>query len=157
MSAVLDLAEARLLRERLDNAGLRLVLTNGCFDILHTGHARYLEQARALGDALLVALNSDASVRALKGPRRPVNPAPDRAELLAALRAVDGVVVFEEERLTRLIEAIRPHVYAKGGDYTLETLDPGERQALEQCGADIRILPLVPGKSTTEILRRVGG
>jgi formyltetrahydrofolate-dependent phosphoribosylglycinamide formyltransferase len=150
----LSLVEAAHLRDDLDRRGRKLVFTNGCFDLLHAGHVRYLNQARALGDALLVAVNSDASVRALKGPTRPVNPENDRAEVLAALRAVDGVVVFHEERATRLIEAIRPHVYAKGGDYTVDSLNPEERAALDDAGCAIHILPLVPGRSTTATLQR---
>lgn len=134
--------------------GRKLVFTNGCFDILHTGHVRYLQQARALGDALLVALNGDASVRALKGPSRPVNGENDRAEVVAALACVDCVTIFHEERVTELVLAIRPQVYAKGGDYTVDSLDPGERAALEKVGAEIRILPLVPGRSTTGIIAK---
>lgn len=132
--------------------GRRLVFTNGCFDLLHVGHVRYLQQARALGDALLVALNGDASVRALKGPTRPINGELDRAEVLAALGCVDFVTVFQSERVTDLVREIRPQVYAKGGDYTVESLDPGERGALQEVGTEIRILSLVPGKSTTNIL-----
>ncbi len=115
--------DVRRLRDRLDAAGRKLVFTNGCFDLLHAGHVRYLNQARALGDAMVVAVNSDASVRALKGPARPVNNENDRAEVLAALRVVDAVVIFDDERATRLIEAIRPHIYAKGGDYTVDSLN----------------------------------
>lgn len=150
----LSLDEAARLRDDLDARGRKLVFTNGCFDLLHAGHVRYLNQARALGDALLVAVNADASVRALKGPTRPVNPENDRAEVLAALRAVDGVVVFSEERATRLIKTIRPHIYAKGGDYTVDSLNPEERAALETAGSAIHILPLVPGRSTTATLQR---
>jgi len=135
-------------------AGKRLVLTNGCFDLLHTGHVRYLEQARALGDALIVAVNSDRSVRELKGPERPLNGELDRAEVLAALRCVDHVTVFDDKRVTGVIKALRPAIYAKGGDYTLETLDPGERSALEEVGAGIMLVSLVPGRSTTGILER---
>jgi rfaE bifunctional protein nucleotidyltransferase chain/domain len=134
--------------------GKRLVLTNGCFDLLHTGHVRYLQHARALGDALLVAVNSDLSIRELKGPERPLNRARDRAEVLAALRSVDHVSIFEGKRVTEVIRAVRPAVYAKGGDYTLETLDPEERASLEEVGAEIKLLPLVPGKSTTSLLER---
>ena len=146
--------EVRRLRDRLDAAGRKLVFTNGCFDLLHAGHVRYLNQARALGDAMVVAVNSDASVRALKGPARPVNNENDRAEVLAALRAVDAVVVFDDERATRLISAIRPHIYAKGGDYTVDSLNAEERAALDAAGASIHILPLVPGRSTTATLKR---
>jgi rfaE bifunctional protein nucleotidyltransferase chain/domain len=146
-----DLEElgARYLRE-----GRRLVLTNGCFDILHTGHVRYLEEARRCGDALIVAVNSDSSVRELKGPTRPVNGELDRAEVLSALRCVDHVTIFTGKRVTDVIRTLRPSVYAKGGDYTPETLDPGEKGALDEVGTEIRILQLVPGRSTTSILER---
>lgn len=136
------------------SAGKRLVLTNGCFDLLHTGHVRYLEEARRCGDALLVAVNSDDSVRELKGPSRPVNGELDRAEVLAALRCVDHVTIFTGKRVTEVIRLLKPAVYAKGGDYTPETLDRGEKEALDEVGAEIRILQLVPGRSTTAILEK---
>ncbi|WP_395745436.1 phosphoribosylglycinamide formyltransferase [Prosthecobacter sp.] len=148
-------ADVRRLRDTLDQQGKKLVFTNGCFDLLHAGHVRYLEQARALGDAMVVALNSDQSVRALKGPERPLNPETDRAEVMSALRAVDIVTIFDDERATSLIEAIRPHVYAKGGDYTVESLNREERTALEKAGTQIRILPLVPGRSTTRTINKM--
>ena len=132
--------------------GKRLVFTNGCFDLLHVGHVRYLQAARALGDALVVAVNGDDSVRTLKGPTRPVNPEADRAEVLSALACVDYVVIFPEVRVTNLIRLARPQIYAKGGDYTPETLDLEEHAALDAAGSQIRILPLVPGRSTTHIL-----
>lgn len=147
--------EVSALRAELEARGQKLVFTNGVFDLLHVGHVRYLREARALGDALVIALNSDDSVRALKGPTRPVNTQADRAEILRALSCVDRVVVFDETRVTRLIEAIKPHVYTKGGDYSVETLNPEERAALERVGADIRILPLVEGKSTTSTLNKL--
>jgi formyltetrahydrofolate-dependent phosphoribosylglycinamide formyltransferase len=143
------------LRDHLDAEGKKLVFTNGCFDLLHAGHVRYLNEARALGDAMVIAMNSDASVRELKGPSRPIHDEGDRAEVLCALRAVDAVCVFGGLRATGLIQAIRPHVYAKGGDYTLESLNPEERAALELVGAEIHILPLVPGRSTTATLKRM--
>lgn len=149
------IAEVRYLRATLNEQGKKLVFTNGCFDLLHAGHVRYLDQARALGDALVVALNSDASVRALKGPGRPLNTQNDRAEVLAALRAVDAVVVFDDARATSLIEAIQPHVYAKGGDYTVDSLNREEKAALDQAGTEIRILPLVPGRSTTSTINKM--
>lgn len=149
--------EARALRDRLHKARKKLVFTNGCFDLLHAGHVRYLAQARALGDALVVALNSDASVAELKGPGRPIQNQDDRAEILSALRSVDAVVVFDEPRVTGLLTAIKPHVYAKGGDYTLESLNPEERAALEAIRAEIRILPLVAGRSTTRTINRLLG
>lgn len=142
------------IRAELAAQGKRLVFTNGCFDLLHAGHVRYLQQARALGDALVVAVNGDASVRALKGPTRPINHENDRAEVIAALGCVDFVTIFHTERVTDVVRTIRPHIYAKGGDYTVSSLDPGERGALEEAGTEIRILPLVPGRSTTSILEK---
>jgi formyltetrahydrofolate-dependent phosphoribosylglycinamide formyltransferase len=153
--APMTVADARRLRDTLEKQGKKLVFTNGCFDLLHTGHVRYLQQSRALGDALIIGLNSDASVRELKGPSRPVNRERDRAEVLAGLRSVDGVVVFSDKRATGLIEAIKPHIYAKCGDYTPESLDPGERAALNKAGTQIQILSLVPGRSTTKIIERM--
>lgn len=142
------------MRDEFAAAGKRLVFTNGCFDLLHVGHVRYLQAARALGDALLVAVNGDVSVRALKGPTRPINNEQDRAEVLGALACVDFLTIFHTERVTELVRVIRPQVYAKGGDYTVASLDAGERGALEAVGAEIRILPLVPGKSTTSIIEK---
>lgn len=149
--------EVRALRDRLDAAGQRLVFTNGVFDVLHAGHVRYLNQARALGDAMVVAMNSDESVRQLKGPTRPLNGEEDRAEVLCGLRAVDAVVVYASERCTALIDAIRPHIYAKGGDYTPESLNVEEKAALDRAGAAICILPLVPGRSTTALVQKMQG
>jgi rfaE bifunctional protein nucleotidyltransferase chain/domain len=147
-----ELAE---IREKMQAEGRRLVLTNGCFDLLHVGHVRYLQLARDLGDALAVAVNSDDSVRALKGPTRPITAEQDRAEVLAALGCVDFVTIFPSVRATGVIEAVRPHIYVKGGDYTVETLDAGELAALQAAGAEIRILPLTPGASTTDILKKL--
>jgi rfaE bifunctional protein nucleotidyltransferase chain/domain len=152
---IVDAGEMSGVRDRLDAAGRRIVFTNGCFDLLHAGHVRYLQQARGLGDALVVGLNSDRSVRELKGEGRPLNPQADRAEVLAALGCVDYVVVFDGKRATDLLRTVRPHVYAKGGDYTPDSLDPEERGALEACGADIKILPLVPGRSTTALVGKI--
>jgi rfaE bifunctional protein nucleotidyltransferase chain/domain len=145
---------AQIARE-MGARGQRMVLTNGCFDLLHVGHVRYLQEARQLGDALLVAVNGDASVRALKGETRPVNGEQDRAEVLAGLACVDYVTIFQELRVSGLVSEVCPQVYAKGGDYTLETLDPGERVALDFAGTEIRLLQLVPGRSTTATLARV--
>ena len=154
---VTDAAGLAAIRDAMDREGKRLVVTNGCFDLLHAGHVRYLQAARALGDALAVGLNGDASVRALKGEGRPINPAADRAEVLAALACVDHVCVFDAVRATELLRSVRPHIYAKGGDYTPESLDPDEAAALRAAGAEIRILQLVPGRSTTAILQRAAG
>lgn len=149
------LAGARAWREAQQAAGRRVVLTNGVFDLLHTGHLFYLQQARSLGDALIIALNSDASVRALKGPSRPVQTEEQRAYALGALACVDAVVIFREPRLTAEIRALRPDVYCKAGDYTLEKLNPEERGALEEVGAEIRFLPFLDGFSTTQLIARI--
>jgi len=142
-------------REAMRTQGKRLVVTNGCFDILHAGHVTYLAAARALGDALLVGLNSDASVRALKGAGRPVNPEQDRATVLAALAAVDGVSLFEEMDALRLLAEVKPDIYAKGGDYTIDTINQPERQMVEGAGGKVVILPGVPGRSTTNVLAKI--
>lgn len=152
---IVEARELARVRDEMDREGRKLVFTNGCFDILHAGHVRYLRQARALGDALAVGLNSDRSVRELKGDGRPLNPEDDRAEVLAALGCVDYVVIFGDKRATGLLREVRPHVYAKGGDYTPDTLDAAERAALDEAGAGIEILPLVPGRSTTSVLERM--
>ena len=136
-------------------AGKRLVVTNGCFDLLHLGHVTYLETARRQGDALLVGVNGDASVRQLKGPNRPVTPEEDRAGVLAALASVDGVCVFAEATATRFLAAAQPDVYVKGGDYTLDTLNQEERRTVERTGGKIVIIPFVPGKSTTALLKKI--
>ena len=135
-------------------AGARVVFTNGCFDILHAGHVRYLAAARALGDVLILGLNSDASVRRLKGETRPVNSAEDRAEVVGALASVDYVVIFGEDTAEELIARVRPAVYAKGGDYTRETLP--EARIVESYGGEVAFIPLVEGKSTTGIIERAG-
>ena len=129
-------------------AGLRVVFTNGCFDVLHSGHLDSLRRARLLGDKLVVGLNSDRSVRALKGPTRPVHPQEMRAELLAALRPVDMVVIFDEDTPGELLSLLRPNVLAKGGDYRAEEL-PGREYVDE-----VVILPLLEGHSTTRMLRQ---
>ncbi len=147
---VLDRSEAAEVRNR--HPGKTVVFTNGCFDILHVGHVRYLGAAKRLGDILVVGLNGDASVGELKGPGRPFNPQADRAEVMAALEAVDYVIIFEETRVDSLLRQVLPQVYAKGGDYTFQSLEPGEVAALEEIGSKIVILPLVPGKSTSQLM-----
>jgi D-beta-D-heptose 7-phosphate kinase/D-beta-D-heptose 1-phosphate adenosyltransferase len=133
----------------------RLVVTNGCFDLLHPGHVLYLEAARNLGDALLVGVNSDAAVRALKGPGRPINNESDRSLVLAALESIDAVCIFPEMTATRFLIVARPDIYVKGGDYTPKTLNQDERRAVEDAGGRIVILPLVPGKSTTNLVEKM--
>jgi D-glycero-beta-D-manno-heptose 1-phosphate adenylyltransferase len=135
--------------------GRKLVVTNGCFDILHPGHVTYLENARNFGDALLVGLNGDEATRQLKGAGRPVNAEADRAAVLAALASVDGVCIFAEKTATRFLSAARPDIYVKGGDYTLDTLNQDERLAVESAGGKIMLVPFVPGKSTTALLEKI--
>ena len=130
-----------------------VVFTNGVFDVLHRGHVEYLEAARALGDTLVVGLNSDASVRRLKGSSRPVNPQEDRAIVLGALAAVDAVVIFEDDTPLQLVEAFLPDVIVKGGDYTPETV-VGAREVVA-AGGRVVIAPLLPGRSTTRIVQRI--
>lgn len=142
-------------RRALRHAGRRLVVTNGCFDLLHAGHISYLEAARSEGDALLIGLNGDASVRALKGTDRPVVPEADRALVLAALTAVDAVCVFPEVRAHHFLTLAEPDVYVKGGDYTLETLNADERRAVEAAGGRIVFIPFLPGRSTTALLAKI--
>lgn len=155
LEKIKSVQELASIRDELAARGLRMVFTNGCFDILHAGHVRYLQAAKKLGDVLLVALNGDGSVRALKGVGRPVNGEADRAEVLAALGCVDYVTIFPDVRVTELVREIRPQIYAKGGDYTVESLNPEELAALREAGAEIKILPLVPGRSTTETIRKL--
>jgi rfaE bifunctional protein nucleotidyltransferase chain/domain len=132
-------------------------MTNGCFDMLHVGHVRCLQAARALGDALIVVVNTDAAVRVLKGEGRPVQTCEDRAEILRALRCVDGIHVTDQTCLALIIRAIRPAIWAKGGDYTLETLDQGEVAAAREVGAEIVLLPKFDGPSTTAIVKKMRG
>ncbi len=136
-------------------SGRKLVVTNGCFDILHLGHVTYLENARNRGDALLVGINGDEAARQLKGPGRPVNAESDRAAVLAALESVTGVCIFAEPTATRFLAAAAPDIYVKGSDYSLETLNQDERRAVEQAGGKIVIVPFVPGKSTTALLEKI--
>ena len=142
-------------RAALRTSGKRLVVTNGCFDILHAGHVTYLEAARNQGDALLIGLNDDDSVRQLKGPGRPVNAELDRAAVLAALACVDGVCIFAEKTALNFLSRAEPDIYVKGGDYALDTLNQDERRLVERVGGQIVLLPLVPGKSTTALLKKI--
>ncbi len=142
-------------RGSVRSAGRVLVVTNGCFDILHAGHVTYLEAARSMGDALLVGLNGDDSIRQLKGPERPVVPEADRARVLAALGCVDGVCVFPEMRAARFLGEAQPDVYVKGGDYTIETIDQDERRAVESGGGRVVFIPFLAGRSTSGLLARI--
>ena len=136
-------------------AGKRLVATNGCFDLLHVGHVRYLNAARELGDALVVGINGDASVRKLKGTERPINREQDRAEIVAALESVSYVMIFSEERATAFLAAAQPALYVKGGDYEIATLNSEERSQLEKSGTEIQVLPFEPGYSTSALIERL--
>jgi len=142
-------------RDALRAAGRKLVATNGCFDLLHRGHVAYLQSARQEGDALLVGLNADASTRNLKGPGRPIHFEDDRAFVLAALACVDGVCIFREPTAMHFLELVRPEVYAKGGDYTLDTINQAERRLVERLGGKVVVLPGVPGQSTTALLEKI--
>jgi len=142
-------------RKAFRATGKKLVVTNGCFDILHLGHVTYLESARNLGDALLIGVNGDDAARQLKGKGRPVNSEADRAAVLAALASVDGVCIFADKTATKFLSAARPDIYVKGGDYTLDTLNQEERRMIESAGGKIVIFPLVPGKSTTALLEKI--
>jgi D-beta-D-heptose 7-phosphate kinase / D-beta-D-heptose 1-phosphate adenosyltransferase len=147
------LEELGPLAARLRAEGRRIVFTNGCFDLLHAGHIGYLQASRALGDVLIVGLNSDASVRRLKGPNRPLIGEEDRAHLLAALACVDYVVVFEEDTPLELIRAVRPHVLAKGADYTVETVVGHE--LLPEWGGEVALIPLQEGRSTSGLIEKI--
>ena len=142
-------------RSKIRSSHKKLVVTNGCFDVLHRGHVTYLSEARSLGDFLLVGLNSDTSTRELKGSERPVNPETDRAFVLAALACVDAVCIFSDRTAVMFLTEAKPDVYVKGGDYTLETLNREERKIVEGFGGRITLLPLVPGQSTTSMLQRI--
>src|SRR5918997_1337185 len=150
---ILTPEEACAVRERLRARGRRLVFTNGCFDILHVGHVRYLQAARALGDALLVAINSDAAVRALKGDSRPVMNERERAEMLAALGAVSYVTIFDALSPRTLIAELLPDVLVKGGDYDLDEIHG--REEVEAAGGRVMSLPFVEGASTSSVIDRV--
>lgn len=154
-SKICTLEQAIARRKQWKEQGLTCALTNGCFDILHRGHAEYLLGARNKAEKLIVLLNADESVRRLKGPSRPVNNEYDRAYLLSCMSFVDMVVVFSAQRCTKEIEALTPDVYVKGADYTIEKLDPEERTALFSVNAAIEFLPFVPNHSTTETINKI--
>jgi len=141
--------------EKLRSAGKKIVATNGCFDLLHVGHVRYLQAARAFGDLLVVGLNGDRSVHELKGAGRPLTTQSDRAEILAALVCVDLVTVFPCLRATKFLAAVRPAVYVKGGDYTPRTLDEEELAILKEIEAAIRIIPFEAGYSTSGLIEQI--
>lgn len=139
--------------EELRRRGKKIVFTNGCFDIIHAGHVRYLTTAKNFGDELIVGLNTDESVRRLKGDSRPINSQDDRAEVLLGLKAVDHVIFFGEQTAENLIAEVKPDVYVKGGDYTLETLP--EAKIVHGCGGRVEFVNLVAGRSTTNVVKKI--
>ena len=151
----LSLEEAVKVREEQRESGKTMVMTNGCFDLLHVGHISYLQASKQLGDSLWVLINSDESTRALKGPTRPIESEEERAYCLAALACIDYIVVFNNPRLINEIKQLRPDIYTKAGDYTIETLHQGERAAFESVGTDIRFLPFLEGFSTTKMIDKI--
>ncbi len=150
---ILNRKLASIIVEEAKKQGKSVVFTNGCFDILHVGHLRYLEEAKRQGDILIVGVNSDVSVKKLKGKDRPVNSEKDRAEMLCGLTAVDYTVVFEEDTPIALLEELKPSIHVKGGDYTKEALP--ETEIVEKHGGEVRILSFVEGKSTTNVLKKI--
>ena len=152
-SCLIELAELLARIDTYRQQGKRIVFTNGCFDILHSGHVSYLNQAKALGDVLVIGINSDASIRRLKGSDRPIQPLTDRAQVLLGLGSVDHVIAFEQDTPIALIQAIQPDIYVKGGDYTRETLP--ETPVVEAIGGRVEILPYLPDHSTTQIIQRI--
>ncbi|MDR1232876.1 MAG: adenylyltransferase/cytidyltransferase family protein [Puniceicoccales bacterium] len=153
-SKLFNFADACVICEKLREENRKVVLTNGCFDVLHVGHIFSLENAKKLGDSLWVALNSDLSVKALKGDKRPIFSEKMRAYVLSAVSVVDGIFIFNGSRLKDEILQFRPDVYAKSGDYTIDTLDLSERKALQTVGAEIHFLPFVEGFSTTTVISK---
>lgn len=156
MGEVTPLPDLRAIRLRLRDEGRTVVFTNGCFDLIHAGHVRYLAAARALGDRLIVGLNSDPSVRRLKGDKRPILPAEDRADILTALASVDHVVIFDDDTAEPLVAALEPDIYVKGGDYRAG--DDGSAKPLPEAaivgrhGGRVELVDLHPGRSTTDII-----
>lgn len=145
--------DIRALIDAIHHAGKTVVCTNGCFDILHVGHVRYLEKTKSFADFCIVLLNSDKSVRSIKGPSRPINNENDRAEILSALRCVDYVVMFDEDSPRNLLDEIKPDVYTKGGDYTIETLP--EADIMRKNNTRVEFISFVEGKSTTGIIEKM--
>lgn len=147
--------DIKALVDIIHHSGKTVVCTNGCFDILHVGHVRYLEATKAFADFSIVLLNSDKSVKSIKGPTRPINNENDRAELLSALKCVDYVVLFDEDSPRNLLDEIKPYVYTKGADYTMETLP--EADIMRKNGTRVEFIKFVEGKSTTNVIRKVSG
>ncbi len=145
--------ELRRILERLKHEGKRIVFTNGCFDLLHIGHLRYLEKAKTLGDILVVGVNSDSSVQRLKGPKRPILPLEERMEILSGLECVDYVTSFDESTPLELITLLKPHVLVKGGDWSKETIVG--KEVVEGLGGEVVVLPFVEGNSTSNLIETI--
>ncbi|HHU51753.1 MAG TPA: D-glycero-beta-D-manno-heptose 1-phosphate adenylyltransferase [Firmicutes bacterium] len=155
MGLIISKEELKGLVKEWQRKKVKVVLTNGCFDLLHAGHLRTFYEAKKMGDLLIVGINSDYSVRRLKGEQRPLIPQADRAQLVAALKPVDYVTVFDEPTVDTLLETIHPDYYVKGGDYTLDSLP--EKETITRLGVRVCFIPVVAGISTTEIIRRIKG
>jgi D-beta-D-heptose 7-phosphate kinase/D-beta-D-heptose 1-phosphate adenosyltransferase len=153
MGKILSRDELKKEIEKLKRAGKKIIFTNGCFDILHTGHTRYLREARKLGDILVVGINSDTSVRAIKGPQRPIVPQDERADILASLESVDFVTLFDETTPLELIEYLKPHTIVKGGDWNEKDIVGGE--AVRKWGGTVAVIPEIKEASTTNIIEKI--
>lgn len=153
MGKIINREEAKLLAEKFKKEGKQTVFTNGCFDILHIGHVKYLKKSAQCGDILFIGINSDNSVKRLKGPTRPINNEKDRAELLSELGFVDYCIIFEEDTPESLIDEIKPNIYTKGADYTIATLP--EAQVVLKNGGQVEFIDLVEGKSTTNVIKAI--
>ena len=153
MGKLIEQSKIEELTNQIKKQGKTIVATNGCFDILHVGHVRYLKKSKEFGDVLIVGLNSDASVRSIKGPNRPINNEFDRAEVLCALNSVDYVVLFDEDSPRDLLELIKPNVYTKGADYTLKTLP--EADVILKNNGWVEFIDFVEGKATTKIIDKM--
>lgn len=140
---------------KISNPNKKIVWTKGCFDILHVGHIRYLQKAKDCGDLLIVGINSDSSIKEIKGPTRPIVPEDERAELIGALGCVDQIIIFSETHPTKYLQELKPDVYAKGGDYNLNTINQDERKIVEDYGGEIVILPAETNNSTTNIISKI--
>lgn len=152
MGKVISLEDLLIEIENLKARNKKVVTTNGCFDIIHVGHVRYLKQAKEQGHVLVVGLNTDHSVRKLKGPTRPINKEDDRAEVLSSLNSVDYVILFNEETPISLLKLIKPDIHVKGGDYDINSLP--EAKIIQECGGKVIFIPMVEGKSTTSIIEK---
>ncbi|HOK05267.1 MAG TPA: adenylyltransferase/cytidyltransferase family protein [Victivallales bacterium] len=152
---ILSIKKIALLTKKLRKQGLKIVFTNGCFDLIHRGHAEYLMKARTYADFLIVGINSDNSIKKLKGPDRPLCKQEDRAYLLASFYFVDAVVIFNQVRCTKLMKLIKPDIYVKGGDYNINNINQEEKEALLESGTKIKFIPFIGNFSTTFLLNKI--